>query len=368
MYVSGNDTDRVLEGLDRLKPGPENVALIFLSEKNCPDLELLTARLNARGVKFVGGVFPGFIMENRFVDEGAHLEIVEPLADPVAIDVAAGDRVTAPHPLGDLAIEHRGNLSLMILTNGLFPGNGQLLHDLYHVVGLGVNFFGGGCGFGDFVSRPCLFSNLGVLRDGALLLPLKATGHIGVGHGFRPVFGPMVASRTEGRAILELNWEPALEVYLPLAAQFEGGEIRSGEFVGLARRYPLGLVREGLPHLIRDPLMCGDDGSLICAAEIPENSSLFIMKGAPEEMAEAAAAAVREVGEEEAPLVLAFYCLARMLGLGDDFKKELETMSAALGENSRLMGPVTLGEIASNGNGTVQIFNKTMVLGGVHAG
>ena len=56
-----------------------------------------------------------------------------------------------------------------------------------------------------------------------------------------------------------------------------------------------------------------------------------------------------------------------MMSLGDGAQQELSALEAFAGQGVPIAGPVSLGELASNGNGTLQVFNKTIITGAVHA-
>lgn len=57
---------------------------------------------------------------------------------------------------------------------------------------------------------------------------------------------------------------------------------------------------------------------------------------------------------------LLFDCISRQLFLEQDFSKELEGISDALGCNN-LLGALVLGEIASGPSGVIHFHNKTAV-------
>ena len=59
-------------------------------------------------------------------------------------------------------------------------------------------------------------------------------------------------------------------------------------------------------------------------------------------------------------------CYSRVLKLGEDFNRELDTARRALRADVALEGVQALGEIAANGKQKLEFFNKTFVVGLLH--
>jgi hypothetical protein len=381
VLLSKSDTVSILDAIESIKPGQGETVILFIAENSCPDLDDLVARLNDRGVSFVGGVFPGIIQGENHLREGALLKVAATLGAPHYLPPSWEKDLDPPVEVLELVSARPAGLSLMVLSNGLSSHTAHLLGGLFHLVGLDVNFIGGGAGFGDFVSRPCLFSPAGVFEDGLLLLPCRSAGPVGVGHGWEPIHGPLLATRTSGNTVHEFNWQPAAAVYGPLVAQYTGKTPKSENCFDLAKFYPLGMECQGLPHVVRDPIGCGQDGEMICAGEVEEGTGMYIMASNPELMAGAAAGALQQClsglapgaapasGQEVDLALCAFCCISRLLVLGDQFERELKAMNREAGAGPgalTLEGPLTIGEIASNGQGPIQVFNKTVVSGVIH--
>jgi hypothetical protein len=60
-------------------------------------------------------------------------------------------------------------------------------------------------------------------------------------------------------------------------------------------------------------------------------------------------------------------CYSRVLMLGDGLAQELEAARSALPAGVELEGVQALGEIAANGRQRLEFFNKTFVVGLLHA-
>jgi len=100
---------------------------------------------------------------------------------------------------------------------------------------------------------------------------------------------------------------------------------------------------------VRAPLSVGADGSLTCAAAIPEGAMISILEGDPDCMIEAAASAAEEakkhMGSTKAAGVLLFDCVCRGMILKDAFEREVAAVRATFGD-APIAGFLTYGEIA----------------------
>jgi hypothetical protein len=99
----------------------------------------------------------------------------------------------------------------------------------------------------------------------------------------------------------------------------------------------------------RAPLSAGADGSLTCAAAIPEGAMISILDGDPDSMVSAASSAAEEAKEHlegaSAAGVLVFDCVCRGMILKDAFQREIDAVRAIFGDVP-VAGFLTYGEIA----------------------
>lgn len=158
-------------------------------------------------------------------------------------------------------------------------------------------------------------------------------------------------------------------MYQEIVEDDSGAKLICENFYALAMRYPFGLYKEGAEDIVRDPIMTNEKGELICVGEVPENSLLNILKGEPDSLVQAAGLAAKEAGDKEICDNLIVDCISRALFLGDDFGRELAAVKENLvtaGEQGIPAGMLTLGEISSYGETTLEFFNKTIVVGGCY--
>jgi len=154
-----------------------------------------------------------------------------------------------------------------------------------------------------------------------------------------------------------------------------GKTLTRESFLETAGRYPFGMYRESAQKVVRDPIAVDESGALVCVGEVPENTTLAIMKGTPENLISAARLACDEalaVENGNCPVdpqtqVWVADCISRALFLGKDFSSELgiiNDQARSAGITSPIKGALTLGEISSHGHGVLEYLNKTIVVGG----
>lgn len=192
---------------------------------------------------------------------------------------------------------------------------------------------------------------------------------MGVRHGWKKLVGPIVATRTSQNTIFELNWTNAFEVYKEAIEEDSEQEIRSDNFFSIAKGYPFGIYKENQEDIVRDPISVDENGSLICVGEVPENTVLYILKGERNDLIASAQQATQDT--LQAPSIkinhlLVFDCISRTLFLEDRFPEELQAIDNQLklrDLKATPYGVLSLGEISSYGEGLLEFFNKTIVVG-----
>ncbi len=260
------------------------------------------------------------------------------------------------------------------MIDGLMSNIAHFLSGLYDRLGDRVNFIGGGAGSISLQQQPCLITANGLLQDAAVIALLDYDTHLGVKHGWKRLAGPVVATRTSRNTICELNWEEAFKVYKNYVERDSGHALTKDNFFEIAKCYPFGISKSDAEEVIRDPIAVNGEGDLVCVGEVPENTVLNIMKGVPENLIKVAAEAVEETliqsgGEVTVRHTMVVDCVSRALFLEDRHEEELEEINKrikALRSEVSPQGMLSLGEISSYGEGYLEFFNKTIVIGSLY--
>ncbi|GAB6057855.1 FIST signal transduction protein [Desulfonatronum parangueonense] len=314
-----------------------------------------------------GGLFPQIIHEQKNYETGTLL-----VGLPVVPDVAVLHGLSDPEADFDEQVEAIAdqwddgdlkNETLVVYVDGLSRRIAELVGALFNCFGLERNFIGGGAGSLSFVQKPCLLTPQGLLADAAVIVRLPMRSGIGVTHGWQPISESMKVTESDRNLIKTLDWRPAFEVYRELVEPHGGRTFREDNFFDIAKCYPFGINKLDSEVVVRDPLMVGPDGGLICVGEVPAGSFVRLLSGSPDSLIEAAGRA-RELAEKALPGgsgQAAFFidCISRVLYLGDRIQDELANAAG----NRPLFGALTLGEIANSGKDYLEFYNKTSVLG-----
>lgn len=246
----------------------------------------------------------------------------------------------------DAQFAHR---SALIMTDAL-AGHADDLVDQLTLATLGkYQFFGGGAGDNAQFRRTSVFFGTEVLSDavvGLEILSHKPVG-IGVGHGWEPASKPLRVTQAEGLRLVSLNGVPA-------AQAFERHAAATNQQIDRAAPIPFFLhnilgIETANGHRLRVPLAINEDGSVHCAAEIPNGAVVHIMRTTANSAIEAASRATRSAMDglkgEKPQAALFFDCVATRLRMGDVFGFELRALAEQLGE-TQYMGCNTHGQIA----------------------
>lgn len=352
-------TKTILENKDYLN---SKAIMILIGEKSKINITKLIDCLNVSGITFFGGIFPGLIYKNMLFYEGAIILSVPILTRPCLIDMTKGI-VETPEDWGNFNQEDYVNKTAVIFVDGLYPNVDSFLSELYRFLGFSINYIGGGAGTIEFRHQPCVFTNEGFRQNAAVICVLDLKVHLGVGHGWEEFAGPIVATKTENNRIIELNWENALEAYKKIIEEDCNKKITKENFFEIAKDYPLGILRNNSSYIVRDILLTSHEGHLICAGEIKENSVLVILKGCKNSLAKAGYQVLRDLRGLENERIIAgiiLNCISRVLYLDDEYERELKIIGQRFPEFS---GAFTIGEISSTGDGFLEFYNKTLVVG-----
>lgn len=208
---------------------------------------------------------------------------------------------------------------------------------------------GGGAGDDARFAETRVFLGTEAYTDAAVALEIlshKPIG-VGVGHGWEPASAAMRATEVDGMRLVGLNGLPAIEAF-EAHAKTQGKEFNPEDPMPYFLHNILGIAT-GDGYRLRVPLAVHDDGSITCAAEIPEHARVHIMntssKSASQAAARATTNAMAALNGQPPGAALFFDCVATRLRLGDDFAYELGTVVEQLGP-AKMVGCNTYGQIA----------------------
>jgi hypothetical protein len=253
----------------------------------------------------------------------------------------------------------------LLLADALTGHMEELLGKLVHLTDNSYEFFGGGAGDNAQFQHTPVFFGTEVLNDAAVVLAFDSTLPIGVGmcHGWQPASDYLQVTKAEGKRLIEIDHRPAIEAFKELAAKTE-------QILDLENPLPfflhtlIGIDGEG--YRLRVPLALQEDGSIYCAAEVPQDSMISLMKASSHSPIEAAATAAqraqRGLAGHKPSVALFFDCVATRLVLGKDFGLELEALQETL-DQTPLVGCNSHGQFARVHQQYSAFHNCTAVVG-----
>ena len=369
MYISNDQLGQINNIISNLEISANETLLLMIGEDSTLDFDWLFEQLNSMEISFMGGIFPGIIHGKNNFKDGAILKILPITSKPIMITGLENNDFEISRLLEHLEIGNT-QITLFTLIDGLTSNVATYLQKLYHHYGNSVKYLGAGAGSLSLVQQPCIFSNEGFFQDAAIICLVNLKVSLGVEHGWERLEGPIVATRVEKNVIHELNWKNAFEVYKEIAEKDSGLTFNDENFFDIAKCYPFGIFREEREDLVRDPISVNENGSLICVGEVPENTVLYILKGKNNALIQSAKIAIESSIShltEDIKHTIIIDCISRTLFLEEEFPKELEAISEAMPDSdekeSLPQGVLSLGEISSSGNGHLEFYNKTLVIG-----
>ncbi|NEQ43513.1 MAG: histidine kinase [Leptolyngbya sp. SIOISBB] len=371
MYLPSPTITNIAEAIAELGPQPHEVVLILMGESASVNIDGLIIHLKGLNVNFVGGVFPAVMSSETHSEAGVVLKVL-PAATPPHLIRGLDQAIELPDLDAELTLADDTQLTTLVLIDGLTHQIGTFLAELYDHLGNAVRYLGGGAGSLSLQQQPCIFTAEGCFQDAAILLFTPLESRLGVRHGWQRLQGPMPATQTQHNTIVELNWQNAFDVYQGVVEADSQQSLTPENFFDIAKGYPFGLFKEGQEDIVRDPILVNEKQELVCVGEVPENALLYILRGEPESLVDSARQAASEAlqgASNRLQDVLVVDCISRVLFLGDRFPEELQALQenvSDLPDKIAFEGVLTLGEISSYGEGFLEFFNKTIVVGALY--
>lgn len=367
MYVENPTLESLVAAAPDVDPA-RSPLLVLLAPAHIHLVPALCEALRGQGRRLMGGVFPGLIAHTALHRQGALIEALPPGFVIARADLAGETlRWLDPPP----SVDPGARAGALVLLDATAPRISAFLADIFDRWGNRVTCCGGGAGRADLAPLPALFTEAGWLPKGGLVAVGPNRVSVEVRHGWRRVGPAFVATRSRGAEIEEINWEPAATFYWNLVGGLDPGMRSAPFYPDINGRFPLAMARSGNEDVIRDPVRETPSNGVLFLSDVPENSVLHLMAATPEAMLAAATEGAERLAERvSAGCTLMLDCGSRANALGERFVEELERVRQGLGDLVRpedgLMGMLVLGEIASDGEGRIELYNKTLVLAAFH--
>ncbi len=322
-------------------------------------------------VPIFGAISPSIILKNKLLSHGTIIIGLETALELIVIEELSKNEANLYRQLNRHKAALTSAPTLFSFFDGLTSNLEQFTEGLYNVTGLASGTVGCGAGFLDFIQRPCIFTNSGLIADAAVIAVLASPHYCGISHGWRILDGPYLATQSQGNILKSINYLPAYDSYKKAIESHSGLNLSNDDFFTAAQTYPLGIATIDDDLHIRSPIQ-SDGDSLICIGDIPENATIYLLNGDAESLvASAKEAALRArtaftAATLDAPTkkTIAFVidCISKAIFLGQRFEEELKVINDNLDCCDEILGVLSIGEICNSKNGPIELLNKSTVV------
>jgi hypothetical protein len=301
-------------------------------------------------------------------------------AESVVVGALGGDGLTIRGQVAQIGDGHRRagaavatvmagmdrpHTALMLLCDGLSGNPHEIVRGAYSVVGARIPLVGGL--MTDYRDSQHTFQFYGegddakILSNAVIGVGIGSEGPLGIGiaHGWRRVEPPMIASRTSGGRIQQIDGRPAMDVLAERLGLEASAKAMFGD----------GLVSIGLSRRSGEDirvLHTGDDAerSVASLAEVPQGALFWLMEGDLDSLITGAnqscAEALAGLGDAAPVGMLAFDCGGRFTRLGEESgRTEISAITEAIG-GAPFAGLYTMGEVARS-RGALGLHHLTLV-------
>lgn len=261
--------------------------------------------------------------------------------------------------------DNRALTSVLVIAEGININGSVLTDSLNRLLPTGVSVSGGLAGDKANFEETFVWHNRSISNTMVVMCGLYGA-HLKVAHasggGWQP-FGPeRQVTQAEGNVLWQLDGAPALDLY----RRYLGDEAKS--LPASALLYPLLIKPAGRQQVIRTVLNIDQDkGAMIFAGDIPERSTVVLMRANYDGLVDGArecASRVRDSLPIDTPgLGFMVSCVGRRLVLGRRSDEEVEAVCEVFGSDWRYTGFYSNGEICPIENdGCCEFHNETMTL------
>jgi hypothetical protein len=326
--------------------------LIFSASATTIQLE----KFNKQNINIYGAIFSHIIFENKVYEEG----LISIEIDDEEINLDFIENIKNYKFDGNKFIQTE---SIITIFNGFNNYNQEFFIKLFENIPLDINIMGGGAGIIENKNKKVFFNNKGFFLNSVILLSIKSKIKLTSRDGWKSLSGPYIVTSSDKNILKTIDYMDAFELYKNEIKKDCNVDITKDNFLEISKNYPIGIVRYSGANIVRDPISF-EKGKLILVTEVGVNSIINILKGNKINLINAAKEAAIEVLDKNSNLAIVFSCITRKSFLEENFQEELNGIYAQIDSNN-MIGALTIGEIASNGNRYINLLNKSCVIGGI---
>ncbi len=326
--------------------------LILSTSSTILDLQ----KFNKQKIDIYGAIFSHIIFKNKIYDNG--LISIEINDEETNLDFIENTK-NYEFDINQFA----KTKSIIAIFNGFNNYNQEFFIKLFENTPLDINIMGGGAGIIEDKNKKVFFNSRGFFLNSAILLSIKSKINLTSKEGWEYLSGPYILTSSDKNVIKTIDYIDAFELYKNEIKKDCYIDLTKDNFLEISKNYPISIVRYSGDNIVRDPISF-EKGKLILVTEVAINSIINILKGDKKSLMNAAREAAKEVLDENTELAFVFSCITRKKFLEENFQEELDEIYMHI-DSKNMIGALTIGEIANNGNKYINLLNKSCVIGGI---
>lgn len=361
-FTSTPSVAALREGIESVSREKCKSLLLLTCIDNQYDEQQTNTILNESPLPICGGMFPQIIFHGNTYSQGAlvvGLMFESQIINYTMLsDFNNSDLQTYISQESSCIASYQ---NFIMIADAFCNTNENFINEFYDYIGSGITVVGGGVGALDFIPRPAIYSNQGLINDAVQVIAVPCLIKKEVGHGWEILDGPYLVTASQGHSVQSLNYIPAFELYRDILNNVAGKDLKLERFFDTAKHFPLGINISGEELLIRDPI--NSNGSEIeCVGNVPLYSTVYLLKGNREKMLLSAEKTAGKLARrDKSKTRLLFDCVSRGFYLEEGIEDEVQAIQQQLPESS-LFGAMSIGEITDTPRGAVHLLNKSMVI------
>jgi hypothetical protein len=353
MILSHTTVDLLVDTIKANIPLEKPDCFIAVAADCSIDLDSFRSKLKAENVSFIGAIYPLVFDEHDAYDDKILVKYYKFGHAPIFFNEECKSETDLTTLNADCAN------SLLLLSDPIHPHLSTFLVDLFKTFGNEKKVAGGGTMIRANKFGCTIFDQENLYNNHIVLIPFGEHMQLSLHHGWTEVSGPFIVTKTKGQNVVHLNWEPAREVFAKALPKAKEGRLSTADLFNLAREFPFGIYKELGECIVRDPIQFSENG-ITFLTEVPENAVMFILEGKNKSLF---SASIKSVEESLANNIhvedhLIFNCIGRKIALNENYKEEIQVMSS-VSLNNKIEGVYSVGEIATNPNGFLEINNRS---------
>lgn len=251
---------------------------------------------------------------------------------------------------------------VLLMSSGLSIDAQQLVQGINLSISKPIPIYGGLAGDDLAMVETYAFTQDGVTEKGAAVLVFDTEKVAITGlalSGWKPIGGVNVITKALGNEVLEINNEPAYDVFVRYFG-LSDAETKHDQLIGIQTNYPFQLIRDDGRSILRSPLLIHKDKKSITLAASVSEGDLFRFSTSPGfeviDQTVEGFQALKSAAPDADALVL-FSCKGRHGAFGPLLKNEIKGIYKYW--EKPLIGFLSYGEIANLGTESIEFHNET---------